>query len=104
MKWLYEGTKRYDIPILNFTVTSNHVHLLVLATDDMEAIPRMMQLVAGRVAQIYNRNRNWKGSFWEKRYQATAVQSDYLGQCSLYIDFHPVKCRKATLLWQDFTG
>jgi len=82
---------------VNFTVTSNHIHLLVLAPDDMEAIPRLMQLVAGRVGQVYNKSRNRKGAFWEKRYNATAVQTDeHLARCFLYIDLYPVKCRKAT--------
>ena len=53
-KWLYEAKNRYDVPILDFIVTSNHIHLLVLAPDDMESIPRLMQLVAGRTGQEYN--------------------------------------------------
>ena len=94
MKWLYEGTNRYDVPILNFTVTSNHIHLLVLAPDDMEAIPRLMQLVAGRVGQVYNKSRNRKGAFWEKRYNATAVQTDeHLARCFLYIDLNMVRAK-----------
>jgi putative transposase len=94
MKWLYEGTNRYFVPILNFTVTSNHIHLLVLAPDDMEAIPRLMQLVAGRVGQVYNKSRNRKGAFWEKRYTATAVQTDeHLARCFLYIDLNMVRAK-----------
>ena len=92
MKWLYEGTSRYDVPILNFTVTSNHIHLLVLAPEDMQAIPRLMQLVAGRVGQIYNKSRNRKGAFWEKRYTATVVQTgEHLMRCFLYIDTNMVR-------------
>jgi putative transposase len=94
MKWLYEGTNRYDVPILNFTVTSNHIHLLALAPDDMEAIPRLMQLAAGRVGQVYNKSRNRKGAFWEKRYSATAVQTDeHLARCFLYIDLNMVRAK-----------
>jgi len=29
MHWLFEAKKRFGLCILNFTVTSNHVHLLV---------------------------------------------------------------------------
>lgn len=89
MKWLYEGTNRYDVPILNFMVTSNHIHLLVLAPKDMEAIPRLMQLVAGRTGQEFNQRRNRKGAYWEKRYSATAVQTgEHLVRCLLYIDLN----------------
>jgi putative transposase len=37
------------------------------------AIPRLMQLVAGRVGQVYNKKQLRKGAFWEDRYYATAV-------------------------------
>jgi len=29
-QWLYQARKRYDLTILNYMVTSNHVHLLVV--------------------------------------------------------------------------
>jgi putative transposase len=29
LKWLLEAKKRYGLAILNYTVTSNHIHLLV---------------------------------------------------------------------------
>jgi putative transposase len=61
--------------VLNYMVTSNHIHLLV--EDRGEGmIPRSIQLIAGRTAQDYNRRKKRKGAFWEDRYQATAVQAD----------------------------
>lgn len=92
IKWLYEGISRYGVITLNFTVTCNHIHLLVLAPEDMEAIPRLMQLVASRVGQTFNMKRSRKGAFWENRYRATAVQTDsHLLRCLLYIDFNMVR-------------
>jgi putative transposase len=92
MKWLNEGANRYEVPILNFTVTSNHIHILASAPEDRMAIPRLMQLVAGRVGQVYNKKHFRKGAFWEERYHATAVQTDeYLARCFLYIDFDMVR-------------
>ncbi|GAB6057148.1 transposase [Desulfonatronum parangueonense] len=89
VKWLQEGRARYNVPILNFSVTSNHFHLLVVGPEDREAIPRMMQLVASRVGARYNKRRGRKGAFWEKRYHATGVETDeYLARCSLYIDLN----------------
>jgi putative transposase len=29
LAWLFEAKKRYGLDILNYTVTSNHIHLLV---------------------------------------------------------------------------
>ena len=53
-----------------------------------------MQLVAGRTAFEYNRRKKRKGSFWEKRYHATAVQKDdHFIRCSLYIDLNMVRAK-----------
>ena len=51
MHWLFEAKKRYGLSILNYTVTSNHIHLLVVDNENDEAISRSMQLVAGRSGQ-----------------------------------------------------
>ena len=45
VQWLYEARKRYGLVILNYTVTSNHIHLLVVDTDQ-NVIPKSMQLIA----------------------------------------------------------
>jgi putative transposase len=72
LQWLFEAKKRYGLSVLNFTVTSNHIHLLV--RDNREGvIPQSMQLIAGKLGQEYNRRKNRKGAYWEDRYHATAV-------------------------------
>ena len=89
MKWLYEAKSRHGLTVFNFMATSNHVHLLVL---DEDAIPKSMQLIAGRTGQQYNRRKNRKGAFWEDRYHATAIEgSDYLLRCLVYIDLNMVR-------------
>lgn len=51
-----------------------------------------MKLIAGCTGQHYNKRKNRKGSFWEDRYHATAVQHDqHLVQCMLYIDLNMVR-------------
>jgi len=91
VQWLYAARKRYGLVILNYTVTSNHVHLLVIDTDQ-NAIPQSMQLIAGRTAQEYNQRKNRRGAFWEDRYHATAVQTDrHLLSCMIYIDLNMVR-------------
>jgi hypothetical protein len=34
-KWLFEARKRFGLSILNYTITSNHIHLLVLTKRKM---------------------------------------------------------------------
>jgi len=77
--------------VLNYIVTSNHIHLLARDRGRGE-IPAAMQLVAGRTAQDYNRRKSRRGAFWEDRYHATAVQDDeYLARCMTYIDLNMVR-------------
>ena len=89
--WLVQARVRYGLTVLNYTVTSNHVHLLVHDRKE-RCISRSMQLVAGRVAQEYNRRKSRKGAFWEDRYFATAVSTDrHLIRCLVYIDLNMVR-------------
>ena len=90
-RWLFEARKRFGLCVLNYTVTSNHIHLLVKDTGRGE-IPKSMQLNAGRTAQQYNQRKERKGAFWEDRYHATAVATDeHLIRCLIYIDLNMVR-------------
>ena len=89
---LFKAKKRYHLSILNFTVTSNHIHLIVSDSTRTDAIPRTIQFVAGRLGQEYNRRKNRKGAFWEDRYHATAIESgDHLWRCLVYVDLNMVR-------------
>ena len=77
--------------VLNYIVTSNHIHLLVRDQGRSE-IPEAMRLIAGRTAQEYNRRKFRRGAFWEDRYHATTVQDDeHLARCMTYIDLNMVR-------------
>jgi putative transposase len=90
-RWLFEARKRFGLCVLNYMITRNHIHLLVIDTGD-GVISKSMQLAAARVGQEYNARNNRSGAFWEDRYHATAVDSQgYLLQCMLYIDLNMVR-------------
>lgn len=92
LEWLFEAKKRYGIRVLNYMVTSNHIHLLVLDADGRDVIPKSMHLIAGRTGQEYNQRKNRKGAFWEDRYHATAIEGDrHLAQCIVYVDLNMVR-------------
>jgi putative transposase len=67
LTWLFKARKRYGLVILDYTVTSNHIHLLVADDADRKTIPDSIKLVAGRTGQEYNRRKRRKGAFWEDR-------------------------------------
>ena len=92
LKWLFEARKRFGLSVLNYAVTSNHIHLLVRDTGDGEIIPASMQLIAGRTGQEYNHRKDRKGAYWEDRYHATAVETDqHLVRCMVYMDLNMVR-------------
>jgi putative transposase len=92
ISWLFQAKRRYNINILNYMVTDNHIHLLLLDNGDRDAIPRSIQLVASRTGQEFNHRKKRKGAYWEDRYHATAVaKADYLLQCMDYIDMNMVR-------------
>lgn len=92
LQWLYQAGKRYGLTILNYMITSNHIHLLVADNGVKEVISKSMHLVAGRTGQEYNQRKNRKGAYWEDRYHATAVESgDHLARCMVYIDLNMVR-------------
>jgi len=78
---VFEAKKRFGLSVLNYVVTSNHVHLLLKDTGP-NVIAHSMQLIAGRTAQEYNQRKARGGAFWEDRYHATAIE----------IDEHLVRC------------
>ncbi len=92
MQWLYETRKRYELTILDYIVTSNHIHLLVYDHAGRDVIPESIKLLAGRTGQEYNMRKNRLGAFWHDRYHATAVESgEHLIRCIVYIDLNMVR-------------
>ncbi len=77
---------------MNYAVTSNHIHLLVLGGNERDVIPNSIKLIAGRTGQEFNQRKNRKGAFWEDRYHATAIErGDHLLTCLVYIDLNMVR-------------
>jgi len=94
LQWLFEARKRYGLSVLNYAVTSNHIHLLVRNNSDRDVIPKSIQLIAGRTGQEFNKRKNRNGAYWEDRYHATAIATDeHLVQCLVYIDLNMVRAR-----------
>lgn len=97
LQWLFEAKKRFGLSVLNYMVTSNHVHLLVRDNGKRDVIPNSIQLIAGRTGQEFNQRKNRKGAYWEDRYHATAVETDrHLIQCLVYIDLNMVRAGVVT--------
>ena len=92
LQWLFEARRRYGLSVLNYTVTSNHIHLLVADDKSRNVIPDSIKLIAGRTGQEFNQRKARKGAYWEDRYHATAIEDgDHLIKCIVYIDLNMVR-------------
>ena len=60
MQWLFEAKRSYGLTILNDTITSNHINLLVFDHTGENTIPYSIKLIAGRVGQEYNNRKHEK--------------------------------------------
>lgn len=91
IEWLYTAGERFGLCVLDYAVTSNHIHLVVRDRGDGE-IARSMQLIAGRTGQPFNARKHRRGAFWEDRYHATAIENGaHLARCVVYVDLNMLR-------------
>ena len=89
--WLREGLQRHGLSLLNYCITSNHVHL-ILHSESAEAVAAFMQLAEGSMAQEYNLRKKRSGAFWGERYHCTMIDSgEYLWRCMQYVDLNMIR-------------
>ena len=65
-----EHLRQYDLSVLDYCVTSNHVHLLVDASRRLE-VSGFMREVASEFARAYNQRKGRANAFWGDNYHAT---------------------------------
>lgn len=97
-RWILAARRLYGLCVLNYIITSNHIHLLVIDRGEQDRahqmISRSLHLAEARVAQEYNERKGRSGAFWEDRYHATAIETgDHLINCLTYIDLNMVRAK-----------
>ena len=84
--------QQFDLCLLDYCLTSNHVHLLVDASERLE-VSALMQEVASEFARAYNQRKHRMNAFWGDNYHATLVEDgEYLWECLCYIELNRVRC------------
>jgi putative transposase len=89
---LFQASRNFSkVRILNYVITSNHIHIL-LWTPRMKYLSDMMHWLQGTFAQYYNFRKKREGSFWRGRFHPTLIESgEHLSQCLFYLDMNMVR-------------
>ena len=89
---LREQLDNFEVWLLDYCVTSNHVHLL-LDTEDRFQISGLIRNAAGEHARAYNRRKRRMNAFWGDNFHATPVEEGrYLWRCLCYVEMNMVRC------------
>jgi putative transposase len=84
--------KEFDLSLLDYCLTCNHVHMLADAEEKAQ-ISGFMREVAGEFARKYNQRKGRINAVWGDNFHATLVDSGtYLWRCLTYIELNMVRC------------
>jgi putative transposase len=88
---LWQCVLQFGIQMLNYCITSNHTHLLLIAAQP-NRISVMMRHLEGEFASYFNRREGRSGTFWNERYHSTLIEDgSHLWNCMNYIDLNMVR-------------
>jgi len=88
-----ETCRASGVPLYNYCVMTNHVHLL-FAVNARASLSQIMHRIANVFAKRFNALRGRKGHLWEQRFRNTIVDPDtYFLRCMAFIDLNPVRAR-----------
>ncbi|TXI82826.1 MAG: transposase [Flavobacteriales bacterium] len=91
LEWLRTCAQKSGCIIHAYVLMTNHVHLLVSASDGA-APGAMMKALGQRYVQYVNRTYKRSGTLWEGRFRSCLAQEDaYLLACQRYIELNPVR-------------
>ena len=89
---LRERLSQFHLALLDYCLTSNHVHLLIDAPERLE-LSEFMRAVEGEFARAYNQRKKRTNAFWGDNYHATLVDAgEYLWKCLCYVELNMVRC------------
>jgi putative transposase len=88
---LAEFKSTYDVKVFSFCLMTNHVHLLLMPSDN-KGLGLLMKRLAGRQTRYRNKLEGRSGTLWESRYKSSIVDAEaYLLACVRYIELNPVR-------------
>jgi len=93
LEWLKEYCKEQKVEILTYCLMTNHIHLIAVPTTQ-DGLQKVLKPLHMRYAQKINRERGWKGHFWQGRYFSSPLDNEYLLFATSYIERNPIRVKK----------
>lgn len=89
--WLKEGADTHACQIHAYVLMSNHVHLLISASNPNN-LSKLPQHIGRKYVPYFNHKYDRSGTLWEGRFKASSIDSErYLLSCYRYIELNPVR-------------
>lgn len=91
LSFLGDAARKYRVAVHAYVLMTNHVHLLVTASDE-KGLGLMMQSLGRKYVRYFNFRYGRSGTLWEGRYKAALVDTEhYLLTVYRYIELNPVR-------------
>jgi putative transposase len=107
LQWLKKYCKEHKVEILAYCLMTNHIHLIAVPKTQ-DGLKRVLKPLHMRYAQKINRDKGWKGHFWQGRFFSTALDDEYLLYATRYVERNPIRAkvvRKAeNYVWSSARG
>jgi putative transposase len=94
MEILKRYKEKYQYKLYHYVLMTNHVHLVMEATERGGALSQIMKGINLSYAQHYKNRYKHTGHFWQDRYKSILISKDeYLLACGSYVELNPVRAR-----------
>lgn len=91
LECLKQTQRNLPFELNNFTLMSNHVHLIVTTRSNFD-IDRIIHRAHLIFTKLYNRRHGRRGHFWWDRYRSPLINDDVYGlACMRYINRNPLR-------------
>lgn len=106
LAWLREGAVALECQIHAYVLMTNHVHILVSASNPQN-LSKLPQYVGRKYVPFFNQKYGYSGTLWEGRFKASSIDSEcYLLTCYRYIELNPVRAnmveKPAEYRWSSY--
>lgn len=86
--------EKYQFKLYHYVLMSNHVHLVIEATEKGGELSQIMKGINLSYAQHFKIKYKYIGHFWQDRFKSILISKDeYLLACGSYVELNPVRAR-----------